>query len=319
MQLIHPAGQEAIACLRAMRTATAGDGPIPPAVRAMMMAAQRILMSLDVDPDTLPTISPAELARTVTTPGLAEQVVHAMIVGVLADGEPDPAAFARLQAFAAALGVEAPALRTIRLLIERHMILFRLDFMRRSHIGDMFKDTYRHHGGVRGVAEALLGQRGMIEDKALAARFIALERLPQDSLGFVYYKHCRDGGFAFPGERGGFPLAGVYHDLTHVLSGYGTTPEGELLVGGFMAGYKKTNPFYVVLLTALLWGAGINVTPLNQPHLTGMLAKGDLAARFIQAIERGGRVNTDLSDNWDFWPFLPLPLQEARAKLGVGP
>jgi hypothetical protein len=29
------------------------------------------------------------------------------------------------------------------------------------------------------------------------------------------------------------------------------------------------------------------------------------------------RVNTDLSDNWDFWPLIPLPLGEARARLGV--
>ncbi len=319
MRLVHPQGPEALACLRAMRTVTAGDGPLPPAVRAMMDAARRVLMSVDadVDIDNLPPIRAAEVAAAVRTPGMAEQLVHALIVGVLADGEPDPAAFARLQDIAAALGVAPPALRTIRLLVERHTVLFRLDFFRRSHIADMFRDTYRNHGGVLGVAQAVLGQRGMVEDRDLAARFTALERLPADSLGHAYFRHCRDLGFAFPGERGGFPISGAYHDFTHILSGYGTTPEEELLVGGFTAGYKRANPFYLVLLTALLWGAGINVTPLSQPHITGTLAKGDIARRFIEAIERGGQVNTDLSDNWDFWPLLPLPVAEAKRRLGM--
>jgi len=305
-KLIHPTGGEGLACLRAMRTVTAGDG-----------AAQRLLMALDTDPDTLAPISPRELAAAVTTPGMAEQLVHALIVGALADGEPDPAAYERLQGFATALGVSPPGLRTLRLLVEQHMLLFRLDFLRRSHIADMVRDTYKHRGGIRAVAEALLGQRGLHEDKELAARFAALGTLPKDSFGYVYYDHCRANGFAFPGERGGFPYAGAYHDMTHVLSGYGITPDGELLLGGFMAGFKQSHPFYVVLLTALLWGAGINVTPLSQPHLTGMLAKDGLADGFIAAIERGSRVNTDLSDNWDFWPLMPLPLEEARRRLGI--
>jgi hypothetical protein len=91
-----------------------------------------------------------------------------------------PEALACLRAmreFATALGIASPALRMLRLLIQRNMLLFRLDFLRR-----------------------------------------------------------------------------------------GITPEGELLLGGFMSGFKRTNPFYVILLTALLWGAGINVTPLTQPH-----------------------------------------------------
>lgn len=317
MKLIHPTGQEALACLRAMRTVTAGDDKLPPAARALMDAAQHVLMSLDTDLDALGPIGVAELRAAIVTPGLAEQLVHALIVGALADGEPDPASFNRLREFAAVLGVESPALRTLRLLMQKNMLLFRLDFMRRSHVADMVRDTYRHHGGIRGVAEAVLGQRGMYEDKALAARFIALGDLPANSFGHVYFTHCRGNGFAFPGERGGFPYAGAYHDMTHVLSGYGITPEGELLLGGFMAGYKRTNPFYVVLLTAFLWGAGINVTPLSQPHQTGTLAKDGLAAQFITAIERGSRVNTDLSDNWDFWPWMPLALDEARARLGI--
>jgi hypothetical protein len=318
MPLIHPGPVEAALGLRAVKCANSRDGVVPPAARALMEAAKRsVLGNIEADIDSLPPITPAELAAGLTTPGLADQVIQAMIVGVLADGEPDPRCLARIEEFAAALGVTAPALRTVRLLCEHHMILFRLDFMRRSHLKDMVVDQYRHHGGIRGVAEAVLGLRGLHEDPAVARRYIALGDLAPGTLGHAFFRHYREHGFAFPGEPHGFPEAGVYHDLTHVLSGYGTTPQEETLIAAFTAGYKRVNPFYVVLLGVFNFSTGVNVTPVPQPHLTGTLGEPGIAPRFIEAIERGSRVNTDLSHNWDFWPYMPLPLDEARRRLGV--
>jgi hypothetical protein len=282
-----------------------------------MEAARQSVLGIEAEIDTLAPLAPAELAAGLHTPGLAEQVVQAMLMAVLADGEPDPAAFARAEGFAAALGVAAPALRTVRLLCEHHMVLFRLDFLRRSHLRDVFADQYRHHGGIRGLAAGVLGIRGLHEDPAIASRYVALGELAPDTFGHAYFEHCRSRGFAFPGEPGGFPEAGVYHDLTHVLSGYGTTPAEELMVGGFTAGYRHVNPFYVILLPALTFGSGVNVTPADQPHVTAVLAAPGVATRVIEAVERGGRVNVDLSQNWDFWPLLPLPLAEARRRLDI--
>jgi hypothetical protein len=318
-QLIHPGPEEAMLCLRAMRSVVARADGVPPASRAIMEAAKHAVLNIDADIDALPPITPAELAAGVHTPGLADQFVQAMLINVLADGMPDPECMARVEAFATALGVATPALRTTRLLCEQHMILFRLDFHRRSHIKDMFVDQYRHHGGIRGVAAGVLGMRGLREDPELAKRYIALGDLPADTFGYAYFHHCRDQGFAFPGEPNGFPEGGAYHDMAHVLSGYGTTPEEETLIAGFQAGCKRVNPFYVILLGIFNFSTGVNVTPLAQPHITGILATPDLAARFIQAVERGRQVNTDLSDNWDYWPVLQLPLAEARRQLNVVP
>ena len=317
MQLIHPGPEEALLCLRAVRHAVARSGVLPPAARALMEAAKASVLNVDADLDALAPITPAELAAGLHTPGLRDQVIQAMIVAVLADGEPDPDCFARVESLAAALGVTTPALHTVRLLCEHHTLLCRLDWLRRSHIKDMLVDQYRHHGGLRGAAEGVLGMRGMLEDPAIAKRYVALGDLPPDTLGHAFFRHYRDNGFAFPGEKFGFPEAGVYHDFSHVLAGYGTTPQGEHCVAGFQAGYKRVNPFYVILLAAFSFGAGTNVTPLPQPQVTGILAEPGLAARFIESVERGSRVNTDLSDNWDFWPLLPLPLDEARRRLNV--
>jgi hypothetical protein len=319
MQLIHPGPEEAMLCLRAVRSVVTRAEGIPPASRAMMTAAQRSVLHTDADLDALAPITPAELAAGISTPGLGDQVIQAMLLGVLADGEPDPACAARAEAFAAALGVGMPGLRTVRLLCEHQMLLFRLDFFRRSNIKDMIIDQYKHHGGIQGVVQGLLGMRGFREDLELARRYNALGDLPADTLGYAFFRHYRDNGFALPGERTGFPEGAVYHDMTHVLSGYGTTVEGETCVGGFTAGYRKVNPFYVLLLPTLSFSTGINVTAANQPHVTATLANPGVAAGFIQAIERGARVNTDLSANWDYWPLVELPLAEARARLDIPP
>lgn len=317
MQLIHPGPDEALLCLRAVRTVVARDGGVPAAARALMTAAQQAILDTDVDLDALTPIAPADLASGLTTAGLGDQVVQAMLIGMLADGEPDPASEARARDFAAALGVSTPALQTVRLLCEQHMLLFRLDFLRRSHFKDMFIDQYRHHGGFSGLAKGVLGLRGLYRDPDLAARYDGLGKLPPDTLGHAYFHHIRDNGFGFPGEPGSLPEGAVYHDMTHVLSGYGTTPAGETCVGGFTAGYKKANPFYVLLVPALTFGTGVNVTPNPQPTMTAILAEPGVADEFINSVERGGRVNTDLSVSWDFWPFMPLPIDEARARLGI--
>jgi hypothetical protein len=317
MQLIHPGHAEAKLCLRAMATAVARRGTIPPAANALMAAAERLVLNIDHDIDALAEIGPAELAAGIVTPGLADQVVHAMLVGVLADGEPEPECYARVEAFGSALGVTAPALRTVRLLCEHHMVLFTLDFLRHSPMREAVVQQYQTRGGIIGVAKAALGLRGLRRDPALAERYIALGELPAGTFGHAYFHHCRDHGFSFPGEPKGFPEGGVFHDLTHVLAGYDTTPEGETQVGAFTSGYKRVNPMYALLVPVLVFGTGVNLTPSPQPPITGILAESGLAELLIRAHERGARVNRDLSDRWDFWPWMPMPLAQAREQLNI--
>jgi hypothetical protein len=61
------------------------------------------------------------------------------------------------------------------------------------------------------------------------------------------------------------------------------------------------------------------MTPAEQPHVSGILGEGDVAAKMLRAVERGSKVNTDLAQDWDFWPYVGLPLDEARRRLNVLP
>src|SRR4051812_28841209 len=72
MHLIHPGPDEAMLCLRAVHSVVARAEGIPSAVRAMMTAAQRLVLHTDADLDALAPITPAELAAGISTPGLGE-------------------------------------------------------------------------------------------------------------------------------------------------------------------------------------------------------------------------------------------------------
>ena len=123
-----------------------------------------------------------------------------------------------------------------------------------------------------------------------------------------------------PGEQGGFPEAGIYHDFTHVLAGYDTTPQGESLVAGFIAGYREKRPdhgLFTALFGLSIFSTGIDLTPIGVPTATGTV--GEVAERFLLAIERGSAVPEDLSDDWNFWDYVELPLDEARTRLGIPP
>jgi hypothetical protein len=197
-------------------------------------------------------------------------------------------------------------------------MLFRLDFWRHGHIGDIMRNQLDEHG-IRGLAKGVLGLRGLVEDKELAAKYRAWERLPQDTLGYAVWRYYQTNGFAFPGERTGFPEAGLYHDFSHVLGGYDTDPAGEIQVAAFTAGYKQYRPIYVVLFAVLIFSTGVDMRPAPGYSRTGILAEPGMAARMFAALERGGAVRVDLSDQWDYWPYVELPLAEARQRLGIPP
>jgi tellurite resistance protein len=318
MQLLQPTPAQAEAGLRAMRMLAAARGELGPATRNLLAAAQKHILRTELDIDALEPITAEALARAFGDSPLARQFVQGMTVVSLAEGPPSEAQSRLMREFAKALGVDDLGVKLLRELAEQHMVLFRLDFLRRSHLADAAKAVARRDGFVA-LAKSIAMFRGLREDPAIAARYEALGKLPADTLGYAFYRHCRDRGFAFPGERLGFPEAAVYHDFTHVLSGYGTEPEGEIQVGGFTGGYKKHNPMMVILFVMLTFSAGVNVTPLEQPEMRGILATEGLADKFIAAIQRGSRVKLDLSDNWDHWAWIGKPLEEARRELGIDP
>ena len=319
MHLMRPDPAAALLGLRAMKTIASAAGPIGPAQRALMEAAQKVILHVDADIDTLPPVTPAELAAGFPGSELRQQFANGMLVMAVADGVPARETLAKVEAFGAALGIASPVLADLRLLAEQHMLLFKLDFLRRGHIADIMKNELRNRG-LFGFAKSVLGMRGLMEDPALAARYRAWEKLPEGTLGRALIDFYNKHGFTVPGERGGFPEAGLYHDFCHLLGDYSTEPEGEIEVASFTSGFKKERPFYVMLFVVLIFSTGVNMRPTPDDFVTvGLLGKPGMAERMLAAVERGAHVNQDLSDKWDYWAWIELPIDEVRRRLNILP
>jgi hypothetical protein len=301
--------------------AGAAEGGLGQPQRALLDAFQRIVLETHQGIETLKPISPEALAAHVDDPAHALQLIRLMVVTCLADGPPSGGQMSLLSAFAAALGVEEPAVTVVGHLAKGRLLRFRLAFMRRSHVRHYLRNTYRMSGGIRPVIRALLRFRGLIqEDHETASRFRALEHLPEDTLGYQFFRHCVDADLPFPGEKGGFPEGAIYHDVTHVLSGYDTSPEGELKNAAFQAGYTKDDhDFFVWLFSIVLHAARINLLPFQIPVLPGLIGQGTLAMDILRELERGNSLELDLGDRWDFWDHAELPIEVVRQRLGVPP
>jgi hypothetical protein len=318
MRLLTPPADVVPFGLRALKRVATCDRPLSAAALDILEGAQRALLHTRVPLDGLGPIAPEELAEHVRDPELRRQLVDGMLVIALADGAPSEAQMTLVEAYAAALGVGGPELTTLRLLADQHMWLFKLDFLRHSHLARVVTQSV-HDGGLLGAARSVLGLRGLAEDPALAARYRALEALPEGTLGRRFAAHIERNGYAYPGEKGGFPEAGIYHDVGHVLTGYATDPEGEMQMVGFQTGYMKRKPIFMLLFGVLTFSAGINVTPIPQPDVGGIFAHEGMMEKILRAMRQGEKLTTDLSDGWDHWAYFPLPFEEARARLHLEP
>src|SRR5580698_8853125 len=86
MHLIQPDPATALLGLRALKTIASASGPVGPAQRAMMEAAQKVILHTHADIDTLAPVTPAELAQGfAASPEIRRQFTNGMIVTAVAD------------------------------------------------------------------------------------------------------------------------------------------------------------------------------------------------------------------------------------------
>ncbi len=322
MEFLKPGPELAPYGLRAMTmVARAAESGFAQPQRAMLDAAQRLILETDLDVETLTPIAPEELAAHFDGPGQARQLIRFMVAISLADGPPSMEQVSLTSSFAAAFGVEEPSVKVIRHLANGRLLRFRIAFFRHSHVRSYFRNTRRMLGGVWPMIRAVLIWRGVIkEDEEMAARFRALENLPEGTLGHRFFQHYTGAGFAFPGEKAGFPIGALYHDFSHVLAGYDTSPEGELKNAAFQAGFtQREDAFFTMLFAILIHTSGINMAPIEMPVLRGRIGQGDLATDILHGLQRGAAMGVDLEDKWDFWEYVNLPIEVARERLGVPP
>jgi hypothetical protein len=154
------------------------------------------------------------------------------------------------------------------------------------------------------------------EHKALADRFLALETYPKNTYGHQFWAHFRKHGFDFPGQPDAFSgVWSVRHDGLHVLSGYSTSIQGELLVSTFTGGMHRRDALRAHILPVIFeWHVGHDVNGIGAQQ--GALDP----VKFLIAWQRGDATTTDvLAPDWDFFDIAERDLEELRWRYGIPP
>lgn len=255
--------------------------------------------------------SAAAIAEALPSPHLRQRALQAAMLATLMDERVTPDEAARIRSLAMALGIEEPRQRALEHLARRQSALAWLDLARRSFARDTFEQALeKGPGHLWKIVGPLIG---MADDAALAQRYIALGELDHGTLGRSYFEFIVTHQLSFPGEHRAVPEAGLWHDITHVLAGYGTSDEEEVLVVSFIAGYRKEDAFFWLFTIVMQYHLGIAVSPYS-PAKRGLFSPRTAAAAYA----RGARVKVDVED-WDPWPHFARPLADVRAELGVPP
>jgi len=275
---------------------------------AEFIEALAAMHDVSLDPQALSAIEPAELARVVVEPHKRKRALQLLIVMSLVDGEAHPDSDAKLARFAQALDLESErGLDVVREVAEGQLLLARFDMVRR-----LSKPLLR--GEVLPTLMSMATAAVFGEDHEVAEKYRALATYPEGSLGRTLYDSWREHGFGLPGEKGSMPERGVFHDVGHILSGYGVDPAGEIRQAAFQAGFIRTDGFAFFLFALLQFHLGVRITPIAKGERGYFNAKD-----VLRAAQRGAACSVDLSDptSFDFWSVATVPVVELRERYGI--
>jgi hypothetical protein len=311
--LVHATPTQADAIVRAMKCVATADGALPLSAAdiAAIEACHHVMLHRPepLDVAGLPAIAPGEVAGLVAGGGVGEHTVQFLAVVALVDGSVKPERIEVVARYSAALGLREDYLDELMGAAQGRLQWAIADMSRRNvvSIGD---------GRLRPDDFPLWPYRER-PDPGLAARFKGLAALPRGTLGAEFYRWYGMHGFAFPGQpdavNGAFT---VPHDSTHLLSGYSTSPQGELLVSTFTAGMHPLEPMAGHVLPVIFsWHLGIELNPLAGSW-TGALDP----RKFWVAWERGaGTAGDPFAADWDFWAQAKAPLEDLKRRYGIPP
>lgn len=307
-----PAQSRAI--LGAMRAVAETGGAASEDDRLALESANRFVFGHagPFDMATLAPVAPAALAEALAGTDLARDALKFLTVMAFVDGRLDKAKIAAVLGYAAALGVAEHYLDEIRQAAEDRLQEVLAD-MTRCNMESITGAPWA--GG--DINAWLLPYTGAAEDPALAARFEALGDYPAESFGRAFWNQFKKNGYAFPGQPEGLnAVFTVPHDALHVLTGYDTTPRGEILVSTFTAAMHPKYPMAGHVLPVILsWHLKVQINKVAGD------AAGALDPReFWHAWAAGAAATVDtFSPDWNFWDHAAKPLRAVREEWAIPP
>jgi hypothetical protein len=322
-----PAQATAIATAIAVVASAGGRDPLSSLGAGTAQAASRYVLGQPaaaaaltegtVVPSTAPSTAAAdELASLVSDPWEAEVTARLLAVAALADGTFDGTKVDRLLGYADALGVTGDYLHQIELGTAGDAAEMGRDMMR-ENLRSIPGIGWDEQWSPADVERALAPYVGAAADPALATSYERLADCPPGSLGRSFFDFYDRYGFSFPGDAGALnEHFATRHDATHLLSGYNTSLQGELLVSTFTATMHEVNAMSGHIVPVIVsWHVGTQVNEVAR-HATGAYDP----EKFFVAWARGAATTTDTFDpGWSLWDHANGDIDELRADYGIGP
>ena len=284
------------------------------AVQAIGSLAEIGLGTGAPDLGLLGPVSPGQLAAAIDDPAHATTATEVLAVMALVDGTRDAGRVGAVLEFAQGLACQAEWLADLSMSLE-------------EDLGPMIADMGDRN--LRSITEGRLDLSDIDdishwlmpyddeEDTALAAKYAALSTLAPGTLGHAFWSFYDRHHFVFPGQPGAVnEMFGTPHDCTHVISGYDTTPQGELLVSTFTSRMHPVFPMAGHVLPVIYsWHVGIEFNKLAGSY------RGALdPAKFWVAWDRGLRTTADtFAQEFSLWDHAEDRLEDVRATFSVAP
>jgi hypothetical protein len=298
-----------------------GLGADPPDLGSLTSATPKDLAAALSDPGqavtavTAVTAVEAATAATAVEAATAATAVEILAVIALVDGDLDKARIEQVLGFADQLDVHDDWLNDLAKSLDPDLGPIIAD------MGDKnlrsVTDGRVNLADIDDVSHWLMPYDGDDADDHLGDRYRDLSSLPPGTLGYEFWSFYDRHSFAFPGQPGAVnEVFGTPHDCTHLLSGYDTTPQGELLVSTFTA---RMHPIFAmaghILPVIYSWHLGIEFNKLASSF------KGALdPAKFWVAWDRGQQTAGDsFSAEFDLWDHAEEPLAAIRQTFEVPP
>ena len=245
------------------------------------------------------------------------RLVQIMVLGALVL-RPIPVDVAeRVGDFARELSVDDAMLNVAREFASGSLGLAAVDFERNGYTATW---TPEDAAALHTSSELASAWDMVVNDPALAARWVDLERLPEGTLGRRITEFYRARGFAYPGRRDSAPPLLAQHDWVHVVADYGTTVEAELEVFAFIArANDDLRAFSLLAMVVSLFETGYLRTGAGLFQSDpGHLARSGTATRVADAMRRGAccRGSIDFLRT-DWFALAGLTVPEVQEHFGV--
>ncbi len=245
------------------------------------------------------------------------RIVQQAVLGALVLDPLPPGVVERIRHLSAALGVEENMIDVAAQFADEQFELAAIDFDRNGYTADWDADRAASLHSTRPID---VPWRDADDDAALAAKWAALEDLPDGTLGQAVTRFYRARGFVYPGRPGSVSPLLAQHDWVHVLADYGAAIDSELEVFAFIArANDDPRGFSFLAMVISLFETGVlsSGAGLFTPD-GGHLRREGMPERVADAMRRGALCTGSIDYlGLDWFELADRQMDDLRDEFGI--